>query len=131
MNNKPKQGRPAVYDDAFKLAVVHEYYNGNLGYGLLGRKHGIDLSTVRSFVQWHKKHFPDQQPTLTGGVNQPFPAQAATTSDQSITPREKELMKALEYANMKVVALETMISIAKTELGVDLSKKSGAKQSGK
>jgi transposase len=49
--------------------------------------------------------------------------------DTSITgSREKELQKALEEAQMKVICLETMIDIAEKELKVSIRKKSGTKQ---
>ena len=38
------------------------------------------------------------------------------------------LKEKLEYEQMKNFALETMIDLAKSELGVDLKKNSGAKQ---
>jgi hypothetical protein len=58
-----------------------------------------------------------------------------------MTPEEKKeldllkkqneaLKKKLEYEQMKNFALETMIDLAKEELGVDLRKNSGAKQPG-
>ena len=37
------------------------------------------------------------------------------------------LKKKLEYEQLKTFALETMIDLAKSELGIDLRKNSGAK----
>ena len=41
------------------------------------------------------------------------------------------LQAQLEQARLKIQALETMIDIAQEKLGVDIRKKSGAKQSAK
>lgn len=40
----------------------------------------------------------------------------------------KSLQDKLEYEQMKNFALETMVDLAKSELGIDLRKNSGAKQ---
>ena len=40
------------------------------------------------------------------------------------------LKKKLEYEQMKNFALETLVDLAKEELGIDLRKNSGAKQPG-
>lgn len=43
--------------------------------------------------------------------------------------KNEELLKKLEHANLKVSGLEIMIDIAEQQLGVDIRKKSGTKQS--
>ena len=50
-------------------------------------------------------------------------------TDQSESAEIKALRKELEFANMKIKALDTMIDIAEDQLKVDIRKKSGAKQS--
>jgi hypothetical protein len=40
----------------------------------------------------------------------------------------KSLQDKLQYEQMKNFALETMVDLAKSELGIDLRKNSGAKQ---
>ncbi|GAA4740302.1 hypothetical protein [Flavisolibacter ginsenosidimutans] len=44
--------------------------------------------------------------------------------------KETELQKQLEEAKRKIICLETMIDIAEREIGVNIRKKSGTKQSG-
>ena len=51
-------------------------------------------------------------------------------TNQSESAEIKALRKELEFANMKIKALDTMIDIAEDQLKVDIRKKSGAKQSG-
>lgn len=50
---------------------------------------------------------------------------------QSENPEIKALQKALEEANLKIRALDTMIDIAEDQLKIDIRKKSGAKPSSK
>ncbi|MGN7202980.1 helix-turn-helix domain-containing protein [Pedobacter sp. SAFR-022] len=54
---------------------------------------------------------------------------AKKKTDQSESAAIKALKKELEFANMKIKALDTMIDIAEEQLKVDIRKKSGAKQS--
>ena len=53
------------------------------------------------------------------------------TTDQHDSPEVRALKKALEEANLKVRALDTLIDIAEQQLKIDIRKKSGAKRSSK
>jgi hypothetical protein len=46
----------------------------------------------------------------------------------SLEKRIKELEKALEYAKLKNIAIETMIDIAEENLKITIRKKAGPKQ---
>ena len=49
--------------------------------------------------------------------------------DMEVLRKQNEVLRQkLEYEQMRTFALETMIDLAKTELGVDVTKNSGAKQ---
>ena len=56
---------------------------------------------------------------------------AKKKADQSDNSELKALQKALEEANLKIRALDTMIDIAEEQLKIDIRKKSGARQSSK
>ena len=56
---------------------------------------------------------------------------AKKTVDPSDNAELKALKKALEEANLKIRALDTMIDIAEEQLKIDIRKKSGARQSSK
>jgi hypothetical protein len=117
MNTPNKQGRAPIYESSLKIAVAREYLTSNLGYGKLAQKYGLNgASVVREFVKWYKKRYPD-------GHEQP-PQQALESKG-----RDKQGDKALQQANLKIEALETLIEIAQKELGVDIVKKFGTKQS--
>lgn len=58
-------------------------------------------------------------------------AMAKKTAPASESAELRALRKALEEANLKIRALDTMIDIAEEQLKVDIRKKSGAKQSSK
>jgi hypothetical protein len=56
---------------------------------------------------------------------------AKKTAETSEDLELKALKKALEEANLKIRALDTMIDIAEEQLKIDIRKKSGARQSSK
>jgi transposase-like protein len=115
MSGTKKTGRKPVHDNAFKIAVARDYLTSSLGYGGIAVKYGLpSISTARFFVRWYRKNYPD-------GIDSP-------TLDKE--PDEVG-DKALKQANLKITALEMLIENASKELGVDLAKKFGAKQSRK
>ena len=122
MTTKKKQGKPEKHDPALKIAIATEYLKGELGYGRLGAKYGLSLTAVCAIVKWYRKHYGEQAV-----------ADAPTAAPQSETesPEVRALKKRLELAELKAVGLEMMIEIARKELGIDIRKKSGAKQSRK
>jgi transposase-like protein len=128
---KPKtRGRDPVYDAAFKIAVATEYLTSTLGYERLGRKHGIPPATVQYFVKWLKANHPhgrDDQPV----TSQPDGSHPGDRGQNIGSPEASSLRKELKEARLHIAALQTLISTASKELGVDISKNSGAKQSNK
>jgi hypothetical protein len=50
---------------------------------------------------------------------------------QGVTAGEKELSQQLKEANLKIAGLQMLIEIAQKELGIDIVKKPGTKQSSK
>ena len=119
MSKKNKGGRPPQHESSFKVAVAREYLTGILGYGQLGKKHGLSGDQVRHMVCWYKKRYPEAKAgdcTLIPVEDEPVPVNSAALSRE------------LKDAHLKIEALETLIEIASKELGVDIRKKPGAKQ---
>lgn len=77
--------------------------------------------TVCYFVKWYRKRYPDP-------VDQQAPDNAVK-ADNSATNRDLE--KQLNEANLKIAGLEMLIEIAQKDLGIDIVKKLGTKQSQK
>jgi transposase-like protein len=111
-------GRTPVYDPSMKVAAATEYLTGNQSLKELGIKYGVPTNTISHFVRWYRKHYAG------GKVVQPQAAQGATGN-------EKQLSIQLKEANLKIAGLEMLIEIAQKELGVDIIKKPGTKQSPK
>ena len=114
MNKLKKQGKPVIYENSLKVAISREYLTSDLGFGKLGAKYGLSADTVRFFVKWYRTKYPD-------GV----------VPEQIAVPKQNDADKALKEANLKIAALEMLIENAGKELGIDLVKKLGTKQSDK
>ena len=119
--NKVKQGSPPKFDNAFKIAVAREYLTSDQSaYGLAKKYNLQGHQTVQWFVKWYKKHYDwDGQMEDKSMNGSPSPG-----SDQQLAKQVKE-------ANLKIAGLEMLIEIASKELGVDIIKKPGTKQSSK
>lgn len=123
-------GRPSKYAEKDKIAIAREYLTGDLSYGELAKKYGLEnKETVRHFVDWYKSHYgvaiADPSTAQEGG-----PA-APSMPQKVVQGKDKDKDKELEQARLKIAALELLIANAQKELGIDLVKKLGTKQSGK
>ena len=119
--NTNKQGKTPIYDASFKIAVAREYLTGNLGYGALAKKYGLPgADNVKWFVKWYKNN-----EALTSSIP------ADKTLNTAVEATEKQLSLQLKEAHLKIAALEMLIQNAQKELGVDIIKKPGTKQSPK
>jgi transposase-like protein len=99
------------YDPALKITIAREYLSTDQGYDALAKKYNIAQGTLPSFIRWYQQRYPD------GAADQQH---ATATGSQD---------KDLQQAQLKIEALELLIENAGKELGVDLVKKFGTKQS--
>lgn len=119
MRKKSKGGRPPVHESSLKVAVARDYLTSNLSRSQLALKYNVTADQVDKFLAWYRKRYP-QQMTEVVVNNEPLPIPCSDGAD---------LHKELKEANLKIEALEMMIEIARTELGIDIVKKPGTKQS--
>jgi transposase-like protein len=119
MSITKKGGRKPIYEPSFKIAVARDYLTSNLGYGGIAEKYDLrGMQTARHFIRWYKQNYPD---SIEDHQSDPV----------EIPINKPPLNKELQQANLKITALEMFIEIASKELGVDLQKKFGTKQSKK
>jgi transposase-like protein len=121
---KPRKGSVngciPTYDPSFKIAVVREYLSGSYSESQVAKKHNLPVKTMNYFVHWYKRNFPE--PSMVVPFEEPGLEKQSGRS-------QEELEKELAYANLKITALEVLISTAEREMGVDIRKKSGSKRS--
>jgi transposase-like protein len=119
---KKSTGTKPKYSNSFKIAIAREYLSGDLSSKELGEKYDLPYNdTAHYFVRWYREHYP--KGLQDDEVVAEIPLEISAT--------HKGLASQLKDANLKIAGLEMMIEIAQKELGIDIRKKSGTKQSQK
>lgn len=86
----------------------------------LGNTYGCSHMTISRWLMAHKK----------SGKKQPLQFSAAGLSSEEAIPTDiKELQEALRQSRLKIELLEAMIDIADEQLGTEIRKKAGTRQS--
>ena len=118
---KGQNGATPKHDIVFKRKVAREYLEGDLSTTQLGNKYNIRHQDVS---RWSKQFSSELAEDI---INCSMTEQEQKTME-ALQKQLDTLKKKLEYEQMKNFALETMVDLAKSELGIDLRKNSGAKQ---
>lgn len=118
-----KQGRTPIFEESLKIAIAREYLSGNLSYAQLATKYNIGKArTIVFFVKWYKENYPSPEPA----------AMMPERPEAPVAESELELLRRqLKEAQLKVAGYEIMMTVARDELGIDIPKKFGTKQSKK
>ena len=118
---KGQKGKQSKHDIAFKRRVAQQYLNGDQSTTQLAQVFNIPHQTVSL---WARQFSNELATEITIDV-----MNEQEQRDLCVLQKEvAALKKKLEYEQMRNFALETMVDLAKTELGIDLRKNSGAKQ---
>jgi len=118
---KRQKGRKGKYDIAFKRKIAREYIEGDLSTTQLAKIYNVSFQQVSEWAKQYSCELAEEQIII--------PMTEQDEKDFGLLKKQNEaLKKKLEYEQMRNFALETMIDLAKSELGIDLRKNSGAKQ---
>jgi transposase len=118
---KGQRGRPPKHDISFIRNVITRYQTGDQSIYQLAKEFNIPAPYIG---RWTKQFSSE----LATEINI-SPMTEQEQRDQAALQKQIEaLKKKLEFDEMKIFALETMIDLAKTELGIDIRKNFGAKQ---
>jgi len=118
---KGQKGRQPSHEVSFKRRVAKEYLEGDRSTTQLSAMFNVPHQTIS---RWAKQFSCELAEEV---IN--FPMTEQEQKDIELLKKQNEaLKKKLEYEQMKNFALETMVDLAKSELGIDLRKNSGAKQ---
>ena len=118
---KRQKGNGYKYDHAFKLRVAKHYAESAETLIEIGRRFNVCHQQVS---RWGKELSAE----LAAEIIVPHMTDQEKQDMDALQARLQMLEKKLEYEQMKNFALETMVDLAKSELGIDLRKNSGAKQ---
>jgi transposase-like protein len=124
---KNKGGRTFKYEFALMRKVVQDYLDGDQSLREVGERYNLPDRSVSDWVQRYNK----RQEPFNEVVSPLMPDQTQQQNDNQtdLQQQNAELLKKLEYANLKITGLEIMIDVAEEQLGIDIRKKPGAKQS--
>jgi transposase len=111
------------YSWSFKRQVIMEYLDGAKGPAEIAAGYGIRDQLV---CRWGKEYLADAGKKNVHTFE--FMENEERKQYEALKTAHEALKKELELAQMKAKALEIMIDLAKSELGVDVRKNSGARQ---
>ena len=121
LGRKGQKGRMPKYDISFIRNVAARYLQGSQSLYQLAEEFNIPPQYISRWAQRFSPELAEEQIII--------PMTDGEEKDIELLKKELEsLKKKLEYEQMKNFALETMVDLAKSELGIDLRKNSGAKQ---
>ena len=118
---KGQKGRQSKYDISLKRRIAKDYQSGDQSTTQLGKIYNVPHQYIS---RWAEQFSCE----LAVDVNSIPMTEQETKELEALQKRLLAVEKKLEYEQMRNFALETMIDLAKTELGVDVRKNSGAKQ---
>lgn len=117
------KGVASPHSDDFRSLVAQEVLSGRLEYGEACKRFNVTKNSISSFIRWYKKNGQIERPIL-----KPMTVEEQTEINK-LREHLKETQASLKQADLRIVALETMVNIAEQELKVSIRKKYGTKQS--
>lgn len=118
--NKNEKG---TYEIAFRRWLIRELDAGRITVGDAIERFNFNPKNADSLIRsWRKKYASDIPVTL------PVMTEKEKQKQEALQKQLKQMQKQLEDAQMKNIALETMIDVAEEQLKIDIRKKSGPKQ---
>jgi len=118
------------YSQSFKLQVVSEYENGELGVTALARKYGIQSTST--ITRWIRNFGTFDKDYQINTMKEKSPQQQLFEQEQKIKLLERQkktLEKELKIRDQKSIMFDTIVEIVKEDYNIDLSKKVCPKQS--
>ncbi len=114
-----RQARPH-HPQELRLRVVKQIITGAFTIKTASAHFGMSISTLE---RWCLKYS-----SQISGSTDPMAKKRANESTPE-SERIRQLERALEDANLKILGLETIINVAEKDLKIDIRKKPGTKQS--
>jgi transposase len=123
---KIEQGKeefPKEFSVAFKRWIVREIRAGRVSMVDTIERFEFNSKDPRSLINnWLKRYSGDLEISL------PVMTEKEKARVEALNKRIKDLENQLEHAQMKYVALNTLIDVAEESLKITIRKKAGAKQ---
>jgi len=110
--------------EKLKAQVRKDYLSGNCTYRNLAERYGCSASTIHRLVMGNSKKEKKRRLSRVEGW-----VERASGLDQEMPAEVDELQEELRMARLKIELLEAMIDIADEQMGANIRKKAGARQS--
>lgn len=110
------------YEPSFRRWLVSELDSGRMSIAEAREAFKLPRRFDMTYKQWQKKYSDEIHLSLQSMSSK------ERADNKALEKRIKELEKQLELAQMKNVALNTMIDIAENDYKLEIRKKSGPKQ---
>lgn len=120
-----------------KDQIIQEYLTQGCGFRKLAAKYGISRTTICKWVLIHQgiHNLPPTQKQETysnSSMNSsPKKPAAGQQTNEELLQKIAALEKQLEDQQLKVVVLDTLITVAEKQLNISIRKKPGTQQSEK
>ena len=119
-----------VYPKSLRDEIVRVYLTGDNSYEELANQYGVPLTNLHTWV-WRYRNSENVVSLQPESIKTEDMASKKVLSpmdeNEVLKRRVKELEERLRFSELQNLALNTMIDIAE-EQGIDIRKKSGAKQ---
>lgn len=119
-----------VYPKSLRDEIVRVYLTGDNSYEELANQYGVPLTNLHTWV-WRYRNSEKVVSLQPESIKTEDMARKKSLSpmdeNEALRRRVKELEERLRFSELQNLALNTMIDIAE-EQGIDIRKKSGAKQ---
>jgi len=119
------KGRHFKYEVAFMRMVVREYEQGTASQNQVAQRFNVTRAQIK---HWRSLFSSDLEPSTI--LTAPMTEQEQKELE-ALKRQNAELTKKLEYANLQVFGLQTLIDVAEEQLKIEIRKKPGTKPSKK
>ena len=116
------------YTDQEKLKILEQFKESGVSIWAFSENYGIGHSTLSRWITKFGLSFDKKEVLMATIEEKNKPTNNRSTQERIFEARIKQLEQELKDEKIKSLAYKTMIEIAEEELGVDISKKAGAKQ---
>lgn len=110
------------YETSFRRWLVQEIESGRMSWQEARTRFGLPFRFDMIYKEWQKKYSEEIVLSLS------LMTAEERINLKKLEARNKELEKQLELAQMRLMAVNTMIDIAEKEYKLEIRKKSGPKQ---
>ena len=120
--------RGCRYSDKEKLRLIEEFKNYEGSQDSFAKIYGLGHSTISRWMTKFGLSFDKKEVLMSTIEEKSHLTNDKSTQERILEARIKQLEQELKDEKIRSLAYKTMIEIAEEELGVDISKKAGAKR---